>query len=87
MNAASMHREEMIEIVRRICAAEGPEEDIDRDLERLQTMLPDFPWSDLIYWPSGFPHDSTAPELSPEQIVHRALSSPPGVIVPPPPEG
>lgn len=80
----SLRREELVAIVERLCAGEGTEEEMERDLDRLHAALPLVPWTDFIYWPTGFPHDPTAQSPTPEQIVDRALAFQPSVIIIPP---
>jgi hypothetical protein len=75
-NTKRLSRGELIELVRRICEAEGMEEEQDEMMELLEANVPHPEVSDLIFYPpSGV-------ELSPEEIVDRALAYKP--IVPPP---
>ena len=58
-------REELINLVNRIVDCEGSEEEIDEMIEVVKRNVPHPEISDLIYW-----NDE---ELTPEQIVDKAL--------------
>ena len=58
-------REELINLVNRIVECEGSEEEIDEMIEVVKRNVPHPEISDLIYW-----NDE---ELTPEQIVDKAL--------------
>ncbi len=66
-----MTREELIDLVRRIQAAEGEsEEEADRLVELFEANVPHPGAADLIfYWDDHFDHDPRA-----EEVVDRALS-------------
>jgi len=85
MDSCNLSREEMITIVRRLCAGEGTEEEMSQMLNRLSRAKPGVPWSNLIYWPAGYPHPSSSHEPTPDEIVDRALAYKPRVIITPPP--
>ena len=87
MDSHSLSRDELIVIVRRLCAAEGTEEEIDEMVRRLNAAMPRVPWTDFIYWPAGYPHPPSAHQPTPEEIVDRALAYKPRVIITPPPGG
>jgi len=59
---------DLIQLVRKIIAAEGSEEEIDNMLDILERSVPDPYVSDLIFYPPE------GKDLSPEEIVERALS-------------
>lgn len=63
-----LSRSELIELVKKICDAEGTEEEQEDMMSLLQANVPHPEVSDLIYYP---PDDA---ELSPEEIVDRALA-------------
>ncbi len=84
MSATDPNREQLVTIVRRVCAAEGTEEEIEQMLQCLHAAVPHVRWTDLIYWPCGFPHNPNVPEPTADQIVDRALSTKPNVIIIPP---
>jgi len=86
MDSCDLSRDEMIVIVRRLCAGEGTEEEMSQMLGRLSAAMPGVPWQNLIYWPDGYPVPSTAHEWTPDEIVDRALACKPRVIITPPPE-
>lgn len=69
MNAPrKLTKEELVDLVRRIVAAEGTEEEQDDMMDLLEANVADPEVSDLIYYPpSGV-------ALTPEQIVERALA-------------
>ena len=69
-----MTREQLIELVRRIIAVDGTEQEIDRMLDTFEEHVPYPGASDLIYWEEG--------DLTPEAIVDRALAYKP-VPLPP----
>ena len=85
MNSGEVTRDELISLVSRLCAAEGSEVQINEMLQRLQAAKPRVPWTDFIYWPTGYPHDPAAHQPTPEEIVDRALAYRPRVIITPPP--
>jgi len=78
------NRDELLTLVRRIRSGKGSEDEISEALRRLSALLPHAPWSDLIFWPTGYPHNPATPEASPEQIVERAMTYKPFVILAPP---
>lgn len=84
MDAISHDREHLIALVKTVCSCAGTEDEVDGALDQLQAALPLVPWSDFIFWPSGFPHDPTKPQPTAEQIVDRALSFVPSIIILPP---
>ena len=63
-----MERDELVNLVRRLAAADGTEEEQDALLELLEQNVPHPEVADLIYYPPG------GNELSPEEIVDRALA-------------
>jgi hypothetical protein len=63
-----LSRMELVELVRKICAAEGTEEEQEDMLTLLQSSVPHPEVSDLIYFPPE------GDELTPEEIVDRALA-------------
>lgn len=68
-------RDELVQMVRRILAADGTEEEIDAlqlELER-RLLMPEV--SDLMFF-----HE---PELTPEEIIERALAYKPIELGPP----
>ena len=79
-------RAEFIELIRRVCEAEGTEHEIDYWLNLLRVNLPDERVSDLIFWPDQyFEGDPDAPEdldLTPEQILDVAQSRGPAGVKP-----
>jgi len=86
MGPNKLSRDECIAIVRRLYDSHTiPEEEIGNLLGQLERDRPGIPWSDLILWPTGFPHRPEIPEPTPEQIVDRALACKPNVIIIPPP--
>ena len=58
-------REELINLVNKIVECEGSEEDIDEMIDMVKKNVPYPDISDLIYW--------NEEELTPEQIVDKAL--------------
>jgi len=58
-----MTREELIELVKKISAAEGTEEEINNMLSLLKKNVPDPRVSNYIYWD----------DLTPEEVVDKAL--------------
>ncbi|MDB6175553.1 MAG: hypothetical protein JWL59_4864 [Chthoniobacteraceae bacterium] len=84
MSNSSLSQEELVSIVQKLCAAEGSEDEMDEMLQSLHNAVPYAPWTDLIYWPSGFPHNPDIPELTPEEIVERALDAKANIIIIPP---
>jgi hypothetical protein len=69
-----LSREEMLALVRRIMRAEGTAEQADADVELFIANCKHRTGSDLIFWPSGFPHDPSKPEPMAEEIVEKAMS-------------
>lgn len=70
-----IHREELVELVRRVMEEAGPEHEIDFYLGLLELNIPDPRISDLIYWPGeyfGEGHPVPA-EMTPEQVIDTAL--------------
>jgi len=59
-----MTREELVELVKKIVTVQGTEEEIDGMLELLKKNVPDPRVSNYIFYD----------ELTPEQIVDKALS-------------
>jgi len=59
-------RAELVDIVRRLQAATGTEDEHDQLLGVLRANVPDPRVSDLIYWPPSV--------LSPDEIIVRALA-------------
>jgi hypothetical protein len=80
-----MTREEMIQLVRNLSSGEGSEAEMTAWLGKSERSVPYVSWQNLIFWPQGFPHDPTKPEMRSEEIVDKALSSKPNVIIMPPP--
>ena len=62
----ALSKDELVELVRKISAAEGTEEEIDAMLHTLEKNVPHPAVSDLIFW--------SEEELTPEQIVEKALA-------------
>ena len=58
-------REELINLVNKIVECEGSEEEIDEMIDMVKKYVPYPDISDLIYW--------NEEELTPEQIVDKAL--------------
>lgn len=58
-----MTREELVELVKKISAAAGTEEEIDNMLDLLEKHVPDPNVCDYIYWE----------DLTPEEVVNKAL--------------
>jgi len=61
-----LHKQALIELVRKIINVEGSEEEVDQWLELLERNVPHPEVSDLIFYPEE--------ESTPEQIVEKALS-------------
>ena len=59
-------REELINLVSKIIECEGSEEEIDEMIEVVKRNVPYPDISDLIYWSED--------ELTPEQIIDKALN-------------
>ncbi|MCQ2013252.1 MULTISPECIES: bacteriocin immunity protein [Clostridium] len=59
-------REELINLVNKIIECEGSEEEIDEMIEVVKRNVPYPDISDLIYWSED--------ELTPEQIIDKALN-------------
>ncbi|MBS4839915.1 MULTISPECIES: bacteriocin immunity protein [Clostridium] len=59
-------REELINLVNKIIECEGSEEEIDEMIEVVKRNVPYPDISDLIYW--------SEEELTPEQIIDKALN-------------
>ncbi len=73
-NSGRMTREQLIELVQRIVAVDGTEEEIERMLDIFESQVP-YPGAfDLIYWDDR--------NLSAEKIVDEALSHKP-ITLPP----
>jgi hypothetical protein len=69
-------RAELLELLRRICTADGREHEIDFWLGMLKANVPDPKVSDLLFWPGEYFGDGdNSRELSPEQILDIALSA------------
>jgi hypothetical protein len=66
-------REEMITLVGRICRAEGTEDEMTADIALFQANCKHPSGTDLIFWPTGFPHDPAKPESTVEEIVDKAM--------------
>ena len=62
----NLTREELINLVNKIVECEGAEEEIDEMIEIVKWNVPHPEISDLIYW--------NEEELTPEQIVDKALN-------------
>lgn len=58
-----MTREELIELVKKIAAADGTEEEIDNMISLLEESVPDPNVSNYIYWE----------DMPPEEVVDKAL--------------
>ena len=69
-----LNREQLIELVRKIMLAEADEKEMDHMVRTFEANVPHPDGSDLIFWPTGVPHDPTQPEPTPEEIVDMALS-------------
>jgi hypothetical protein len=67
-------RAQMIALVTRLVNAQGSEEEQDADITLFQANCVHPAGTDLIYWPSGFPHDPSEPEPTVEEIVDRAMT-------------
>lgn len=67
-----LNREELIELVKQICEAEGTEEEIDSMIDLLEQNVPHPEVSDLIFWSNE--------ELTAEEIVDRALNYKPIIL-------
>ena len=65
-------REELTNLVNKIVECEGSEEEIDEMIEIVKRNVPHPEISDLIYW--------NEEELTPEQIVDKALNYKPIVL-------
>jgi hypothetical protein len=66
-------REELLELIRRICNGEGEEHETSFYFELLAANVPDPRISDLIYWPGEYFGDGdNQRELTPEQILDTA---------------
>ena len=63
----TLTRFELVELVRKIQAAEGSEEEIDRMIASLEASVPHPHVTDLIFYPEG-------PDLTAEEVVERALA-------------
>jgi len=72
-----MTREELIDLVSKILRCEGSEDTIDQMQQALERQLIDPQLGDYMYW--------NMPEMTPEEIVDKALAFKP--IVLPGPEG
>jgi hypothetical protein len=68
----ALSRAELIDVTRRLQAAEGSEPEQERLLELLLASVPDPHVADLIYWPPS--------PLTPEEIVDRALAYKPFML-------
>jgi hypothetical protein len=66
-----LSREELVEAVRRIMEVEGEEGELDELIDVVQANVPHPAVADLIYWPPE------GKELSPEEVVDRALGRAP----------
>ena len=73
-DGARLGRQQLIELVRKIMLAEADEAEMDDMVRRFTANVPHPDGSDLIFWPTGFPHDPTQPEPTAEEIVDKALS-------------
>jgi hypothetical protein len=67
--------DELLEVVTRICEAQGTESEIQFWIDLLQANVAYRSVSNLIYWPFGCPHPPDAPELTPKQILDAALAN------------
>src|SRR4051794_36501509 len=76
-----LSRQEMIDLVGRICRCEGSEEEKNAAVQLFQANCKHPDGSDLIFWPNGFPHDPAKPEPSVEEIVGKAMSYRPPCMV------
>ncbi|MBX2799776.1 MAG: hypothetical protein KTR31_19010 [Myxococcales bacterium] len=63
---SDMTRKALVDLVRRIIAAEGSEEELHARIALVGRHPPDPSWTDLVYWDSR--------ELTPEQVVDEALA-------------
>lgn len=59
-------RAELVDIVRRLQAATGTEDEQDKLLDVLRANVPDPRISDLIFWPPS--------ELAPDEVIDCALA-------------
>ena len=66
--------EQLIELVRKTMLAEADEAEMDDMVRTFEANVPHPDGSDLIFWPTGVPHDPTQPEPTAEEIVDKALS-------------
>ena len=77
LRVADITRSELLEMLRRVCEADGTAHQIDFWIDMLRINIPDDRISDLIFWPDEyFEGDPQAPsdlELTPEQILDIAL--------------
>ena len=72
----TLNRNEILELVRRICECDYTSEEEEQSiLTKIRANIPSPDISDLIY--------KHVPELTPEEIVEKALSYKP-IITPPP---
>jgi hypothetical protein len=68
--------EELLELLRRVCGAEGAEHEIAFWLRLLEANLPDPRLSDLIFWPGEYFGDGNdARQLSPREILDIARAA------------
>lgn len=67
-------RQHAVELVRRIVAADGTDEEIHALLNELHHLVPDPRVADLIFWPQHHPlsADLSEQDLTPELIVDLA---------------
>jgi hypothetical protein len=66
-------KEELISIVEKILNADGPEEELDNLIDKVEESVPHPNVSDLIFW--------NEEELSAEEIVNRVLNYKPNIYL------
>jgi hypothetical protein len=72
--AQCLCRDEMIALVRRIMGGEELADELEVDVELFLENCQHPAGTDLIFWPTGVPHDPNEPDLTAEEIADKAMS-------------
>lgn len=73
-NKPRLTRDQMIDLVQEIVSAEGTEAELDDKIDLFEANCRHPAGSGLIYWPYGYPHDPTEPDLTVIEIVDKAMN-------------
>jgi hypothetical protein len=79
---ANITYDELLEVMTRVCEAQGSDSDIQFWIDLLQAHVPYRSVWNLIYWPFGCPPPDDAPSLTPKELLDAALANRPPAISP-----